>query len=167
MDAASQVFECLDTGAVARLAGVNRSTLDYWVRTGLVSPSLRQAPGRRRTRLWTIRDAVVVRAVAELRSSGCSLQQVRRARAQVENDWGEVGSDTTLVWTGGDVVRIGPDGQVESLVRQPRQQVFRFVTLPLGYLQGEAAKQVRYISEDCLAVGVPATTREKAQEACR
>jgi DNA-binding transcriptional MerR regulator len=159
------VIECLETVDVCRLAGVNRSTLDYWVRTGLVAPSLRTDPGRRRTRLWTVRDAVVVRTIAALRSSGCPLQQVRRARTQIENEWGGIRSDTALMWTGGDVVRIGPDGEIESLLRLPRQQVLRFVVLPLGSWQAEASKAVAYIRQDRVALGVPAPTRAKARNA--
>lgn len=165
MERAAAVIECLATVDVCRLANVNRSTLDYWVRTGLVTPSLRTDPGRRRTRLWTVRDAVVVRAVAALRDAGCSLQQVRRATAQVETDWGGIRADTTLLWTGGDVVRIGPDGEMESLLRLPRQQVLRFVALPLGWWQAEASHAVGYIRKDRVALGVPAATRHKAQKA--
>lgn len=156
------VIECLATVDVCRLANVNRSTLDYWVRTDLVTPSLRTDPGRRRTRLWTVRDAVIVRAVAVLRDSGCSLQQVRRARAQVEDEWGGVRADTTLVWTGGDVVRIGPEGEAESLLKMPRQQVLRFVALPLGSWRDETSRAVGYIREDSVALGMPATTPAKA-----
>lgn len=165
MNREPSVIECLETADVCRLAGVNRSTLDYWVRTGLVTPSLRTDPGRRRTRLWTVRDAVVVRTIAALRASGCPLQQVRRARTQIENEWGGIRSDTSLFWTGGDVVRIGPDGDVESLLKLPRQQVLRFVALPLGSWQTEASQAVGYVREDRIALGVPASTPEQARDA--
>lgn len=165
MPRTTALIECLATVDVCRLANVHPSTLDYWVRTGLVTPSLRTDPGRRRTRLWTVLDAVIVRAVAALRVSGCSLQQVRRATAQVEKEWGRVRADTTLVWTGDDVVRIGPDGQIESLLRLPRQQVLRFVALPLGSWQGEASQAVGYIRKDRVEFGVPAATQERALKA--
>ena len=159
------VIECLETVDVCRLAGVNRSTLDYWIRTGLVTPSLRTDPGRRRTRLWTVRDAVVVRTIAALRASGCPLQQVRRARTQIENEWGGVRSDTALIWTGGDVVRIGPDGELESLLALPRQQVLRVVALPLGTWRTEASQAVAYIRQDRIGQGTPASTAAQAKAA--
>ncbi|MGO9180073.1 MAG: MerR family transcriptional regulator [Candidatus Limnocylindrales bacterium] len=149
-----EVIECLETVAVCRLAGVNRSTLDYWVRTGLVSPSLRTSPGRRRTRLWTVRDAVVVRTIAALRESGCALHQVRRARDAVTEQWGSFGSDATLVWTGSDVLRIGPEGEVESLLRRPRQQAFRAVALPLSVWRDQTGAEVLEIGADRIADGV-------------
>jgi DNA-binding transcriptional MerR regulator len=156
------VIECLETTVVARLAGINRSTLDYWVRTGLVTPSLRLNPGKRRTRLWTVQDAVVVRAVAELRASGCPLQQVRKAHDQLRGDWAAIGPETTLLWTGGDVIRLGAEGEAESLVRQPRQQVLRLVELPLGRWRTETARSVRYIRKNNLERGVPAATHQAA-----
>jgi DNA-binding transcriptional MerR regulator len=167
MDRPASVIQCLETVAICRLAGVNRSTLDYWVRTGLVRPSLRAEPGRRRTRLWTIQDAVVVRAVVELRASGCPLQQVRRACDEVTHNWGAFDSDTTLVWTGGDVLRIGPQGDVESLLRHPLQQVLRVVALPLGAWRNATAtsRSVRYIREDRVSGGVPAATETAARRA--
>lgn len=156
MDAESaEVVECLETVAVCRLAGVNRSTLDYWVRTGLVSPSLRTSPGRRRTRLWSVRDAVVVRTINALREAGCTLQQVRRARDAVIAQWGSFGSDATLVWTGSDVLRVGPEGEVESLLRRPRQQAFRAVALPLSVWRDQTDAEVLEIRADHIVDGVP------------
>lgn len=160
-----KVVECLDTSSVAALAGVNRSTLDYWVRTGLVAPSLRDLPGRRRTRLWTVSDAVVVRAVAHLRLAGCPLQQVRRARAVLEDRFGRFGADATLVWNGSDVLKVDHEGRVESILRYPGQQVFRPVALPIGVWQEETTKSIRYIREDDLRVGVPRATMELAMKA--
>jgi MerR HTH family regulatory protein len=159
------VIECLETAAVARLASVNRSTLDYWVRTGLVAPSLRDAPGRRRTRLWTVSDAVVVRAVAHLRLAGCPLQQVRRARVAIEDRFGRFGADATLVWNGSDVLKIDHEGKVESILKYPGQQVFRPVALPIGAWQDETSDSILYIREDDLVVGVPRATRELAMKA--
>lgn len=159
------VVECLDTVAVCRLAGLNRSTLDYWVRTGLVCPSLRPEPGKRRVRLWSVKDATVVRTVAELRNSGCSLQKVRQACSELDARWGGLRSDTVLVWDGADVLHIGRNGAVESLLKRPRQQVFRVIALPIGLWSQEARAEVRYLREDRLATGVPARTRTLAMEA--
>jgi hypothetical protein len=160
-----KVVECLDTSSVAALAGVNRSTLDYWVRTGLVAPSLRDSPGRRRTRLWTVSDAVVVRAVAHLRLAGCPLQQVRRARSAIEDRFGRFGADATLVWNGSDVLKVDHEGRVESILRYPGQQVFRPVALPIGVWQEETSGSILYIREDDLLVGVPRATRDLAMTA--
>jgi hypothetical protein len=161
----AKVVKCLDTAAVATLAGVNRSTLDYWVRTGLVAPSVRDTPGRRRTRLWTVSDAVVVRAVAHLRLAGCPLQQVRKARAAIERRSGRFGADATRAWDGSDVLKVDHEGNVESIVRYPGQQVFRPVALPIGAWRAETTGSILYIREDDLPMGVPRATRELAMKA--
>jgi hypothetical protein len=161
----SRVVSCLDTARVASLAGVNRSTLDYWIRTGLVEPSLRSFPGRRRTRLWTIQDAVVVRAIAVLRLAGCPLQQVRRARARIEATWGRVGADATLAWDGSDILRVDREGAVESLLKYPGQQVFRPVALPIALWHRETRNVALFIRWDKLSTGIPRSTRELATRA--
>lgn len=161
------VVECLDTVAVCRLTGVNRSTLDYWVRTGLVRPSVRPEPGRRRVRLWTVKDVISVRTVAELRASGCSLQKVRLACEELDNKWHGLRADTVLFWDGRDVLRIGRQGAVESLLKRPQQQVLRLVALPLGRWHAEASASIVYLHENRIATGVPAPTRAMAMAAAR
>jgi DNA-binding transcriptional MerR regulator len=159
------VCECLDTAKVADLARVNRSTLDYWLRTGLIHASLRSEPGRRRTRLWSVKDAVVVRTVAELRASGCSLQRIRDACRQLDNKWEGLKSNTTLRWEGGDLIQIDEEGRAESLVNAPHQQVFRLTEVPVGQLRADTSREVRWLREDNLAYGVPAKTPEEARRA--
>jgi DNA-binding transcriptional MerR regulator len=159
----AEVIECLDTVIVARLAGVNRSTLDYWVRTGLVTPSLRDLPGRRRTRLWRVEDAVVVRAVASLRAAGCSLQRIRAAVQSIEGSADALGSDATLYWDGFDVLKIDHEGAVESLLRYPGQRVFRPVALPLGLWDRETKSRASFIDSGDLKTGRPFETREEAE----
>lgn len=158
----ANVIECLDTARVALLANVNRSTLDYWIRTGLVEPTLRPLPGRRRTRLWTIEDAVVVRALAVLRRAGCPLQQIREAKDAVERDLGRLGADATLIWNGSELVRIDHEGNVESLLRYPGQQLFRTFALPVGIWGEESSRSVMYIWDDQLPRGPLYETRALA-----
>jgi DNA-binding transcriptional MerR regulator len=158
----AEVIECLDTVSVAKLANVNRSTLDYWVRTGLVTPSLRDLPGRRRTRLWRVEDAVVVRAVASLRAAGCSLQRVRQAARSIAGSADALGSDATLYWDGFDVLMIDHEGVVESLLRYPGQRIFRPVALPLGVWDSETKVIAQFIDSDDLKTGRTYDTREEA-----
>jgi DNA-binding transcriptional MerR regulator len=161
----SDVIACLDTAAVCDLCDLNRSTLDYWVRTGLVTPSLRAEPGRRRTRLWTVQDATVVRMVTELRRSGCSLRRIRLASQRLEEEWAGLQSDTVLVWNGVDILLLNSLGSVESLLQHPKQQVLRLVALPVGSWADEATAGVSYIQKANLRFGVPASTPQAAREA--
>jgi DNA-binding transcriptional MerR regulator len=159
------VLTCLDTRAVCGLADVPDSTLDYWVRTRLITPSLRTDPGRRRTRLWTIEDAIVVRTIAQLRKAGCSLQNLKKAKAQLDPKLGGLSAKSTLFWTGNDVIEIRPDGDAQSLVKEPFQQVFLLMALPIGGWQEEAKHCLSYIRRDHLRLGHPYPTEEEARAA--
>ena len=62
-----------------RAAGITYRQLDYWVRTGLVEPSIRaeQEPGSRQ--LYGFRDILILKVVKRLLDTGISLQQIRAA----------------------------------------------------------------------------------------
>src|SRR5689334_18674433 len=60
-------------------AGISYRQLDYWVRTGLVVPSVRDATGSGSQRLYSFRDIVVLKVVKRLLDAGVSLQNIRKA----------------------------------------------------------------------------------------
>src|SRR5699024_11898909 len=60
-------------------AGITYRQLDYWARTKLVEPSLRNASGSGSARLYSFRDVLVLKVVKRLLDTGVSLQQIRSA----------------------------------------------------------------------------------------
>ena len=76
-----------DTGyrgpIACKAAGITYRQLDYWDRTGLVSPSIRTAAGSGSQRLYSFRDILVLKVVKRLLDTGVSLQQIRVAVAQL------------------------------------------------------------------------------------
>jgi DNA-binding transcriptional MerR regulator len=60
-------------------AGITYRQLDYWARTGLVEPSVREAHGSGSQRLYSFRDILVLKVVKRLLDTGISLQQIRAA----------------------------------------------------------------------------------------
>jgi DNA-binding transcriptional MerR regulator len=60
-------------------AGITYRQLDYWARTGLVVPSVRDASGSGTQRLYSFRDIVVLKVVKRLLDAGVSLQNIRKA----------------------------------------------------------------------------------------
>jgi DNA-binding transcriptional MerR regulator len=67
-------------GPVAcEVAGITYRQLDYWARTGLVVPSVRDASGSGTQRLYSFRDMVVLKVVKSLLDAGVSLQNIRKA----------------------------------------------------------------------------------------
>ncbi|MDM4719121.1 MerR family transcriptional regulator [Micromonospora sp. WMMA1363] len=59
--------------------GISYRQLDYWARTGLVVPSVRDASGSGTQRLYSFRDLVVLKVVKRLLDAGVSLQNIRKA----------------------------------------------------------------------------------------
>jgi DNA-binding transcriptional MerR regulator len=59
--------------------GISYRQLDYWARTGLVVPSIRDASGSGTQRLYSFRDLVVLKVVKRLLDAGVSLQNIRKA----------------------------------------------------------------------------------------
>src|SRR5690348_4949298 len=60
-------------------AGISYRQPDYWARTGLVVPSVRDASGSGSQRLYSFRDIVVLKVVKRLLDAGVSLQNIRKA----------------------------------------------------------------------------------------
>ena len=66
-----------------RIAGITYRQLDYWTRTGLVTPSVRDAHGSGTQRLYSFQDLAALRVIKNLLDTGLTLQRVRRAVAHL------------------------------------------------------------------------------------
>jgi DNA-binding transcriptional MerR regulator len=64
---------------VCRIVGISYRQLDYWARTELVTPSIRDAHGSGSQRLYSFQDLVSLRVIKKLLDTGVSLQRVRKA----------------------------------------------------------------------------------------
>ena len=64
---------------VCKAVGISYRQLDYWARTGLVTPSIREAGGSGTQRLYSFRDMLVLRIIKKLLDTGVALQQIRKA----------------------------------------------------------------------------------------
>jgi DNA-binding transcriptional MerR regulator len=64
---------------VQRIVGISYRQLDYWARTGLVRPSIRDAQGSGTQRLYSFQDLLVLKVIRRLLDIGVSLQKVRKA----------------------------------------------------------------------------------------
>lgn len=113
-------------GPVAqRVAGITYRQLDYWARTGLVVPEIREAGGSGTQRLYSFRDVLLLRVVKRLLGIGISLQQVRVAinhlRARGVEDLTEITllSDGAAVYectNGNEIYDLSKGGQGMFLI---------------------------------------------------
>lgn len=104
-------------------AGITYRQLDYWARTGLVEPSVRNPTGSGTQRLYGFRDILVLKIVKRLLDTGVSLQQIRTA-VQALRDRGVADlARITLMSDGASVYECTSADEVVDLV-QGGQGVF-------------------------------------------
>ena len=97
--------------------------LDYWARTGLVVPSVRDASGSGTQRLYSFRDMVVLKVVKRLLDAGVSLQNIRKAIEALRSRGAEDLAQITLISDGTTVYECRSPEEVVDLL-QGGQGVF-------------------------------------------
>ena len=98
-------------------AGITYRQLDYWARTELVRPSLRNASGSGSARLYSFRDILVLKVVKRLLDTGVSLQQIRAAIEHLRERGVDDLAQITLMSDGASVYECTSDDEVIDLVR--------------------------------------------------
>ncbi len=78
---------------VCNLVGITYRQLDYWARTGLITPSIQEAAGSGSQRLYSFTDVVQLKVIKRLRDAGMSLPKIRAAMEALAS---QLGSDTPL-----------------------------------------------------------------------
>ncbi|MGN9778963.1 MerR family transcriptional regulator [Micromonospora sp. H33] len=103
--------------------GISYRQLDYWARTGLVVPSVRDASGSGTQRLYSFRDLVVLKVVKRLLDAGVSLQNIRKAIEALRSRGVEDLAGITLISDGTTVYECRSPEEVVDLL-QGGQGVF-------------------------------------------
>ncbi|QOR72873.1 MerR family transcriptional regulator [Ruania alkalisoli] len=100
----------------ARVAGITYRQLDYWARTGLVSPSL-DHPDRR---LYSVRDIVILTVVKRLLDTGVSLIQIRTVVELLKDRSLPDFASITLISDGESVHDVTSPDQMSDLLKDGR-----------------------------------------------
>lgn len=104
-------------GAVAaKAAGITYRQLDYWARTELVVPTVRDASGSGSQRLYGFQDILVLKLVKRLLDTGISLQQIRSAVDQLREAGITDLATTTLMSDGASVYLCTSNDEVIDLI---------------------------------------------------
>ena len=98
-------------------AGISYRQLDYWARTGLVLPTVRDANGSGTQRLYGFRDILVLKIVKRLLDTGVSLQNIRSAVDHLRERGSDDLANMTLISDGASVYECTSDDEVIDLVR--------------------------------------------------
>lgn len=104
-------------------AGITYRQLDYWARTSLVVPTVRDATGSGTQRLYSFTDILVLKVVKRLLDTGVSLQQIRVAIQHLRDRGVEDLAQITLMSDGATVYECTSADEVIDLV-QGGQGVF-------------------------------------------
>lgn len=134
--------------AACSAAGISYRQLDYWARTGLVAPTVRDARGSGSQRLYGFRDVVVLKVVKRLLDAGVSLQQIRTAVDHLRDQGVEDLSEVTLMSDGATVYECTSTDEVVDLLQGGQGvfgialgRVWREVEGTLAELPGELPEQ--------------------------
>lgn len=101
---------------VCKVVGISYRQLDYWARTGLLTPSVKDAGGSGTQRLYSFQDLVLLRTIRNLLDAGVSLQSIRKAIDYLRDQLGTEPSSATLVSDGRRVYAVtSPDEIVDLL----------------------------------------------------
>ena len=113
---------------VCRLVGITYRQLDYWARTGLLTPTLAAARGSGSKRRYAYTDVLELKVIKSLLDSGVSLQRARRAVDCLREGLGQDLASSSLVLTPAGSVLAHSDGEIVDLLRGG-QGVFNIVPL--------------------------------------
>ncbi|HEY7477157.1 MAG TPA: MerR family transcriptional regulator [Actinomycetota bacterium] len=102
---------------VLKIVGITYRQLDYWARTGLVVPSVRDATGSGTQRLYSFQDLVTLRVIKNLIDTGVSLQRIRKAVEHLRSMDRPL-AEVTLVSDGSGVYEAHSAEAVVDLLRQ-------------------------------------------------
>jgi len=109
-------------GEASEITGIPYRTIDHWARTGLITPSISEARGSGRSRLYNFNDLLALRVVRDLRDKGISVQSLRKVikllrRTNMDSSFAEA----QLLVIGKDVAIVGSTREIESVLFTPGQ----------------------------------------------
>lgn len=141
MTESSVITEGFRAPQVCELVGITYRQLDYWARTGLIKPSLREASGSGSQRLYSFQDVVQLKVVKRLLDAGMSLKKIRKAmeilRREIDSD--DPLRDVTLLSDGTTIYAARSATEVMDVLRRG-QGVFG---IAVGPVQKELEGEIR------------------------
>ncbi|MDG4831031.1 MerR family transcriptional regulator [Solwaraspora sp. WMMD1047] len=147
--------------------GISYRQLDYWARTALVVPSIRDASGSGTQRLYSFRDLVVLKVVKRLLDAGVSLQNIRKAIEALRSRGVADLAGITLISDGTTVYECRSPEEVVDLL-QGGQGVFGIaIGGAFKEIQGSLSHLPAEPAAGPAVVAVPAAAGDEASDAAR
>lgn len=131
---------------VCNLVGITYRQLDYWARTGLITPSVQEAHGSGSQRLYSFTDVVQLKVIKNLLDAGMSLKKIRSAveilRSEMASD--QPLADVTLLSDGQTIYAAHSDEEVVDVLRRG-QGVF---SIAIGPVQDQVSGAIHQLFPD-------------------
>ena len=100
------------------IVGISYRQLDYWARTGLVRPELKEAKGSGTQRLYSFRDLVHLRVIKNLLDAGVALPKIRKAIRYIADELKTPLEHVTLMSDGKNIFAATSDNEIVDLLRK-------------------------------------------------
>jgi DNA-binding transcriptional MerR regulator len=100
------------------IVGISYRQLDYWARTGLVRPELKEAKGSGTQRLYSFRDLVHLRVIKNLLDAGVALPKIRKAIRFIADELGKPLENVTLMSDGKNIFAATSENEIIDLLRR-------------------------------------------------
>ncbi len=136
---------------VCKLVGITYRQLDYWARTGLLTPSVAEAEGSGSKRLYSYGDVLELKVIKSLLDAGLKLPQARQAIECLRGDLGGDLASAQIVLAGNRSVLARSGGEMFDLL-SGGQGVFNVLPLS-GVLTELNADIVAIGAQDVVAGG--------------
>lgn len=117
---------------VCKITRVDYSTLDYWVRTGFIKPSIDEGQGTGNKRRYSFSDLVLIKVAASLRKDGVTLQKLRKVIEYLSQNTDSISNPITgsvLITDGKTVFKVTDNNDILIDILRGGQLVW---ALPLG-----------------------------------
>lgn len=131
---------------VCKLVGITYRQLDYWARTGLITPSMQKAHGSGSQRVYSFTDVVQLKVIKNLLDAGMSLKKIRSAVdiLRDEMDSAQPLADVTLLSDGQTIYAAHSDAEVVDVLRKG-QGVF---SIAIGPVQDQVEGAIHQLFPD-------------------
>ena len=121
-------------GEACRLSGVAYKRLDYWARSGFITPTVvTPEDGNKARRRYSFRNLVALTVARKLRDIGFSLQALRRIHDLLHTSYPVPFAQAWLISDGHDIFELSEtETEILSLLRHPGQSCLPLTVLDLG-----------------------------------
>lgn len=133
MDLINDVF-AFGAGEACALSGIAYKRLDYWARSGFITPSVvAPAEGNKARRRYGFQDLVELTVARKLRDVGFSLQALRKIQKLLRRAYRAPFAQAWLISDGHDIFELrAQEAEILSVLRHPGQSCLPITVLDLG-----------------------------------